>query len=905
MSTAPTITIENYFSRIQEIVKEKVLDNQYLMLPCKYMIFHQARKYCQDCDAFICDKCLKKHEPTHRILGIKEIINNITTKSESYLHEKNSGLESNEKIDLDENLEVDAMETIGNLIDKLNDIKLKLQSFFRFRNQLLAKYNLPENHNMKDKLVEKITTPEKIEIKEIDINKLKKVYDSIKFENNSKNLVKIFIDFCKDLDYKTKEIQMKNHYIKKISSQTEMTFAERINLKTNELNFIMSYSFIQELDAFLNKSIPKIENKVLSTEDIFKNVICACCKVEEKEYNSMLEQTQVEESNRKDNIKVNVKEVIVKKFIEVPKEVIIQKIVEIPKEVIVQKVVEVPKEKFVDVPNSQVVEKIVEVPKEVVVEKIVEVPKEVVVEKIVEVPKEVEKIVEVPVNVQKVCFAPEELFIDENKINLTFEAIEVKKVEEQNNNMPNLNINENIKYIEPKIIEVVPPSISVQPPQVPVEPPEEAPFTINIPSMPSTVEDQIPIIVNPSMPPEIDTKIPIINAPTEVSSSNILGKGAKILKKAFNFFDKKQENKVEGETEPPQEKKVEEEEEEKAVIVKKGSKYYLDGKNEVEVYTNTCYQKLTELNSKKAKGELDLAKELAKFTWKERSLIEIIFPVEDQNCICLYNPYINNVEQMKLLTDLKFPINISILYRLPYCIISGGRIKNPDTDEFESLSTIYALRRSGKRKFEKIMLPDMPEAKSGHCLVDCGSLNAICAVGGKNSKTALCYYINDKNWDKFPELNFCREGPACCVLNDCILYCFFGYDNENSNYLTSVEKLDLTLQDKWELFTPSGPPSFMKRKYSSCVRYRMNLSDTVIICGGINVLNSESKDCLEFNDKKQSIEKKSQTQLPLKLSFNSSIFAPLPSGVHCNLSVDYQLIQYEPLGKIFYEKREN
>ena len=141
MSTAPTITIENYFSRIQEIVKEKVLDNQYLMLPCKYMIFHQARKYCQDCDAFICDKCLKKHEPTHRILGIKEIINNITTKSESYLHEKNSGLESNEKIDLDENLEVDAMETIGNLIDKLNDIKLKLQSFFRFRNQLLAKYN--------------------------------------------------------------------------------------------------------------------------------------------------------------------------------------------------------------------------------------------------------------------------------------------------------------------------------------------------------------------------------------------------------------------------------------------------------------------------------------------------------------------------------------------------------------------------------------------------------------------------------------------------------------------------------------------------------------------------------------------------------------------------------------------
>ena len=84
----------------------------------------------------------------------------------------------------------------------------------------------------------------------------------------------------------------------------------------------------------------------------------------------------------------------------------------------------------------------------------------------------------------------------------------------------------------------------------------------------------------------------------------------------------------------------------------------------------------------------------------------------------------------------------------------------------------------------------------------------------------------------------------------------------------------------------------------------MNSSDTVFICGGINELNSECKDCLEFNDKKQSIEKKTQTQLPIKLSFNSSNFALLPNGVYCNFSYDYQLIQYEPMGKIFYSMKE-
>ena len=328
----------SYLNKIEKLIHQKIEENQNLSFPCKYMVFHQANKYCQECEDFICNKCIKKHDKTHTVLSIHEITKNGSEKINLYsqvlcgkLPKDESSIDSTEKVEIDEKVEQNAIETIDNLINKLTCIKKKMEKFFELRKQLLKKYN-SEEHNIvyEDKLMERITEPEKLEIKEIDEKEIKNIHDNIKFESNNTIVLKTFLDFCKELDKKIKEIIMNNNYKKKLSNKDNLSVYERINLKTNELNLIMSDFFIQKVDSFLNKSIPQIDQKILSTEDVFKNVICAYLKIEDEEYNSLLEKTEIEDEPKK----------IIEKIVEVPKEVEVEKIVEVPKEVEVEKIVE-------------------------------------------------------------------------------------------------------------------------------------------------------------------------------------------------------------------------------------------------------------------------------------------------------------------------------------------------------------------------------------------------------------------------------------------------------------------------------------------------------------------------------------------------------------------------------------
>ena len=779
-----TSSLEVHFQKIQKLIEQKITDNPNLSFPCKYMIFHQAKKYCKECEDFICDKCVKKHDESHNTLSIEEIVKNVSTKINLYLEvskgkflSKENSTNSSEKIELDETVEQNSIAKIDNLINELNCIKKKMLKFFELRKQLLKKHN-SEEHNIvyEDQLMEKITTPEQIEIKEIDEKEIKNIHDLIKFEKNNTVVFKTFINFCKDLDNKTDEIINNNNYKNKLSKKEEMSIYERINLKTNELNLIMSDLFIHGVDSFLNKSLPDIEKRILSTEDIFKNVVCAYLKIEDEEYNSSLENTEIDDEPKK------------------------------------------------------------------------------IIEKIVEIPTEVEKIVEKKIGISKTKFHPEELSIDtNNKINIFIEAIKSKydnnqdlyeikeEKNEENTNINEIDPNNNLQNIEKN----------------------DKKLSLDRPKNTGLKRSMV-----------IQKKGEIgAYASMSLSAQNVKD----IMRGTYN--------------------------EAKAVIVTKTNKFLIDSKDEIEEYQKTCHQKLTNLNLNKVKEGFNLEKELSGFTWKERGLFELIFPVEDETCISLYNPYINKIEEVDLQTDKKFPINHAIFYKLPYVYISGGKYKT--SEGLEELDSFYALRREGPKIFEKIMLPKMLETKSNHCLFEIPYINSICALGGNNSKDVEIYNLEDKRWDNLPQLNCIREGASCCIINDTFLYCFFGYDTENSSYLTSIEKYDLVYKGDWELLNPYGNKSFMKKKFSGCVKYRKNFEENIYIVGGINVLNSESKDCLIYDEKNNTIEKKSDFTLPYKSSFNSCSFVMLPNGLYYNLSTDCQLIQYEPLGKIFFGIREN
>ena len=339
----------------------------------------------------------------------------------------------------------------------------------------------------------------------------------------------------------------------------------------------------------------------------------------------------------------------------------------------------------------------------------------------------------------------------------------------------------------------------------------------------------------------------------------------------------------------------------KAVIQVIKNKFEMDCEAEIEEHQKACIESINKINQKRNEPNFNMLIEVNYMKWEERSMMELIFPEKDGKSIYIFNPLLNKVEEIPLEIEDEFPICFAMCIRLPYCFCSGGKT-NID-GEYVELNEFYCLKRTGVNNFEKIVLPPLLEEKTNHCLFEIPYYKSICALGGTNSKEVEIFDLEEKKWNNLPELNCIREGATCCMINDTFLYCFLGYDTEKSEYLTSIEKLDLEKNEGWKLLNPFGNKSFMKKKFCSCIQYRQNFEENIFIVGGINVLNNESQDWMEYNEKDNTLEKM-DTNLPYKSSFNCNSFTKLPNGLFCNLTVDFQLLQYQSLGKYIFGIRE-
>lgn len=339
----------------------------------------------------------------------------------------------------------------------------------------------------------------------------------------------------------------------------------------------------------------------------------------------------------------------------------------------------------------------------------------------------------------------------------------------------------------------------------------------------------------------------------------------------------------------------------KAIVQEVKNKFEMDCEYEIEEHQKACIESLNKLNEKKNKPGFNMVMEINYMKWEERNMMELLFPEKGGKSIYIFNPLINEIEQIFIEANDEFPICFAICNKLPYCFYSGGKVKIEE--EYVELNHFFALKRTGLNTFEKIFLPNMLEEKTNHCLFEIPYLKCLCALGGSNSKEVEIFNLEDKVWDTFPELNCIREGAACCVINDTFLYCFFGYDTENSEYLTSIEKIDLEQKGEWELLNPYGNKTFMKRKFCGCIHYRQNFEEKIFIVGGKNVLNNESNDWLVYNEIQNTIEKMGNI-LPYKSSFNCNSFIKLPTGLFTNLTVDFQLLQFESFGQYIFGKRD-
>ena len=339
----------------------------------------------------------------------------------------------------------------------------------------------------------------------------------------------------------------------------------------------------------------------------------------------------------------------------------------------------------------------------------------------------------------------------------------------------------------------------------------------------------------------------------------------------------------------------------KAIINIEKNKFEMDCEAEREEHQKACLESINKINGKKNKEGFNPIMEINNLKWEERNMMELIIPEKGGKTIYIFNPLFNKVEQIKLDTELEFPVSFALLVRLPYCFCSGGKVKIDN--EFVELNEFFTLKRTGLKTFEKIILPTMRENKSNHCLFEIPYIKSICALGGENSNEVEIFNLEEKIWENLPELNCIREGAACCVVNDTFVYCFFGYDTEKGEYLTSIEKLDLDQKEDWELLNPYGNKSLMKKKFCGSIHYRQNFEEKIFIVGGRNVFNNECQDWMTYNSINNTVEKMG-TSLPNKTSFNCNSFIKLPTGLYTNLTADFELLQFESLGQYIFGIRE-
>ena len=831
-------SIDNYLNKIQALIQQKLSQNIKLTFPCKYMIFHQAKSYCKNCDDFVCDKCIQKHDKYHKIVNLKEICDILIPNITLYKDLSNGKFPKEEKpkkegaietINLDEKIGQSFIEEIDGLINKLICTKKKIVKFFDLRKNLLKKYNCDENKNIiyDEKLMQDILKQEKLEINPLNLKQVKEIHDLIKFEKNNTKVFKEFFSFCNELEDKNKDIINNNKYLAKLRKKDTMSIYERINLKTNELNLIMTDSSVHKIKSFLSNEIPLLDNKIEKTQDVFKNVVCSYLKIEDGEYLKEMEKTEIEDESKK----------VVEKIVEVEKEKIVEKKVEVK--------VPIKKLKFSE--------------DELMIQT-------------------KEKINIISYNEKNNLEKKEENIQSEDKDEINEDKNEIKENEEikedneeiKENEEDNKEDNEEIKENEEDNKE------EKQNEEEKEEESEEG----NEES-----DNIVPPMVNQTQNNNTNKtsglrRASAIRTQTQIDSYSASVLSTQNMKDIFSGTYN----------------------ESKAVLVIRDNKYLMETEEELEITNKSCHAKLNNMNLAKAKEDFDLNKELSKFSWKERNMFELLYPLEDQKIICIYNPYVNRVEEIEIEIGYKFPTNCAMYFRLPYCFVSGGNILDEE-EEFEETNAFYTLRREGPKIFEKMVLPEMLEEKSNHCLFEIPYINALCALGGKNSKDVEVFDLDEKNWKAYPQLNYPRENASCCVINETFVYCFFGYDGENATYLSSIEKFDLVYKSEWELINPNGNKTFLKKKMCGCVQYKRNFEENIFIVGGINVLNNESKDCLVYDEKNNNFEKVGEMSLPFKSSFNSCNFITLPNGLFYNFNMSSQLIQFEPSGKYFFSIR--
>ena len=237
--------------------------------------------------------------------------------------------------------------------------------------------------------------------------------------------------------------------------------------------------------------------------------------------------------------------------------------------------------------------------------------------------------------------------------------------------------------------------------------------------------------------------------------------------------------------------------------------------------------------------------QLSNLTWPEINMTEIIYLKENTSKVIIYNIYTNKIEEIE--TGFKFPFFFSSIIINPYIYLTGGMDKNNNINNY-----IIRFRRNGIKNFSNYTIGTLKSKHYNHSSIFIPFLNSIFIISGSKNKKCESFNILNEKTEFIPSLNYSRENSGLCLINEKILYVFFGFNRNISKFLTSFEKLDLNeINNKenffWEIFNVPGNPNLIKKTLFSCIYYKNNDKDGILIIGGKNNKRNDCKDVLFFD----------------------------------------------------------
>ena len=63
-------------NKLLSVSKKNKSFSKDLTFKCMNFVFHQAKHYCKQCNGFICNKCMEKHEKDHTFVSLEDYNNN-------------------------------------------------------------------------------------------------------------------------------------------------------------------------------------------------------------------------------------------------------------------------------------------------------------------------------------------------------------------------------------------------------------------------------------------------------------------------------------------------------------------------------------------------------------------------------------------------------------------------------------------------------------------------------------------------------------------------------------------------------------------------------------------------------------------------------------------------------------